>query len=78
MATLVAGDLRGIVVILDGFGREVAARGGQIQVITDGSLPNMADFVGSCTRANSAAALVIAREWERGTMEAVLPPHRHG
>ena len=123
-AALVAGDLRGIVVISDDFDRQVAAGGGPIQVITDGSLPNMASFVGSYaegTRANWAAArapeagktaapvitvntrmwfnpqlasryflvpgaiavvmtmigtlltaLVIAREWERGTMEAVL------
>ena len=123
-AALVAGTLRGIVVIPDGFGRQVAAGSGQIQVITDGSLPNMASFVASYTegtRANWAAAraaeagapsapvitvisrmwfnpqlasryflvpgaiavvmtmigtlltaLVIAREWERGTMEAVL------
>lgn len=42
-------------------------------MIADVSLPNMADFVGSCTRVNWAAALVIAREWERGTMEAALP-----
>ena len=123
-AALVAGTLRGIVVIPDGFGRQVAAGSGQIQVITDGSLPNMASFVAAYaegTRANWAAAraaeagapsapvitvinrmwfnpqlasryflvpgaiavvmtmigtlltaLVIAREWERGTMEAVL------
>ena len=122
---LVAGHLRGIVVIPDGFGRQVAAGGGTIQVITDGSLPTMASFVAAYaegTRANWAAAhaaddgqramappitvvdrfwfnpqlasrfflvpgaiavvmtmigtlltaLVIAREWERGTMEAVL------
>jgi ABC-2 type transport system permease protein len=122
---LVAGNLRGIVVIPQDFGRQVATGGGEIQVITDGSFPNMAGFVASYaegTRANWAearadeagerrpapplsvvdrfwfnpqlasryflvpgaiavvmamigtllTALVIAREWERGTMEAVL------
>jgi ABC-2 type transport system permease protein len=42
---LVAGDIRGIVVIPDGFGKDVAHGGGSIQVITDGSLPNTAGFV---------------------------------
>lgn len=126
---LVAGRIRGIVVIPDGFGREVAAGGGAIQVITDGSLPNMAGFVAAYAegvRANWAAqhaveqgqasagapqpaaigiehrywfnpeltsrfflvpgsiavvmtmigtlltALVVAREWERGTLEGLM------
>ena len=126
---LVAGRIRGIVVIPDGFGREVAAGGGAIQVVTDGSLPNMAGFVAAYAegvRANWAAqhaveqgqasagapqpaaigiehrywfnpeltsrfflvpgsiavvmtmigtlltALVVAREWERGTLEGLM------
>ncbi|WP_353226433.1 ABC transporter permease [Novosphingobium sp.] len=121
---LVAGRIRGIVVIPDGFGRAVAHGGGTIQVLTDGSLPNTASFIGAYAegvRATWAAArstdhgavhpppiqtvsrfwfnpelksrynlvpgsiavvmtmvgtlltaLVIAREWERGTLEAVM------
>ena len=129
---LVAGRIRGIVVIPDGFGRDVARGGGgrgSIQVITDGSLPNMAGFVAGYAegvRANWAAqhlseqgpvngqaagppfmrmehrywfnpelasrfflvpgsiavvmtmigtlltALVVAREWERGTLEGLM------
>jgi ABC-2 type transport system permease protein len=121
---LVAGSLRGIVVIPQDFGRRVATGGGDIQIITDGSLPNTASFAASFAdgvRANWAAgraseqgktgqppidvttrfwfnpelasrfflvpgaiaivltmigtlltALVIAREWERGTMEAIM------
>jgi ABC-2 type transport system permease protein len=126
---LVAGQIRGIVVIPDGFGRDVARGGGSIQVITDGSLPNTAGFVGAYAegvRASWAArhaveqgraspgvghppavgiehrywfnpelrsrfflvpgsiavvmtmigtlltALVVAREWERGTLEGLM------
>jgi ABC-2 type transport system permease protein len=122
---LVRGEIRGIIVIPDGFGRDVAAGGGTIQVITDGSLPNTAGFVSSYAegvRTNWAAtrsvlqgsaapnaavrvahrfwfnpelasrfflvpgsiavvmtmvgtlltALVIAREWERGTLEGLM------
>ena len=121
---LVAGRIRGIVVIPDGFGRQAAAGGGQIQVLTDGSLPNSASFIAAYAegvRATWAAqrmadrgqavpppiataarfwfnpelksrynlvpgsiavvmtmvgtlltALVIAREWERGTLEALM------
>jgi ABC-2 type transport system permease protein len=121
---LVAGDVRGIVVIPDGFSREAARGGGTIEVITDGSSPNTAAFVAAYAegvRATWAAqrlgeqgaapvppvqtvarfwfnpelasryflvpgaiaivmtmigtlltALVIAREWERGTMEAIM------
>jgi ABC-2 type transport system permease protein len=122
---LVAGKVRGIVVIPQDFGRQVAAGGGDIEVITDGSLPNTAGFIAGYAegvRANwvagraaergggSAAppidiaarfwfnpeltsryflvpgsmaivltmigtlltALVVAREWERGTMEALM------
>lgn len=125
-ADLVAGRVRGIVVIPQDFGRRDTIGGGVIQVITDGSLPNTASFTGSYAegvRANWAAAraeahggagavlpaievnarfwfnpglasrlflvpgamaivltiigtlltaLIIAREWERGTMEAVM------
>jgi ABC-2 type transport system permease protein len=121
---MVAGRIRGIVVIPDGFGRQVARGGGEIQVLTDGSLPNTASFIGAYAegvRATWAAAragdrrttrpppiqtaprfwfnpelksrfflvpgsiavvmtmvgtlltsLVIAREWERGTLEAIM------
>ncbi|MDH7976025.1 ABC transporter permease [Sphingomonas sp. AR_OL41] len=121
---LVAGRIRGIVVIPDGFGRQVAKGGGDIQVMTDGSLPNSASFIGAYAegvRATWVAArsadhgttkpppiqtaarfwfnpelksrfflvpgaiavvmtmvgtlltsLVIAREWERGTLEAIM------
>lgn len=121
---LVGGRISGIVVIPDGFGREVAQGGGTIQVLTDGSAPNTANFIAAYAegvRATWAAAraddrgtakpppiqtdprywfdpelksrynlvpgaiavvmtmvgtlltaLVIAREWERGTMEAIM------
>ena len=122
---LVAGRVRGIVVIPQDFGRLSANGSGSIEVITDGSLPNTASFVGAYAedvRQNWAAgqvvergrppgaapiaiatrfwfnpeltsryflvpgsmaivltiigtlltALVIAREWERGTMEALM------
>ena len=123
---LVADEVRGIIVIPDGFSRATAAGGGDIQVITDGSAPNTAAFVAGYAegvRATWAAgraaergergtarppiavearywfnpalasrfflvpgaiaivmtmigslltALVIAREWERGTMEAIM------
>lgn len=126
---LVAGTIRGIIVIPDGFGRDVAKGGGSIQVITDGSLPNTAGFVAAYAegvRARWAAryaveqgraspgmarpppigiehrywfnpeltsrfflvpgsiavvmtmigtlltALVVAREWERGTLEGLM------
>lgn len=121
---LVAGRIRGIVVIPDGFGRQVAQGGGTIQVLTDGSMPNSASFIAAYAegvratwaaqqaedRARIAAppivtaprfwfnpelksrynlvpgsiavvmtmvgtlltALVIAREWERGTLEALM------
>ncbi len=124
-ADLVAGRVRGIVVVPQDFGRRAAVGGADIEIITDGSLPNTASFVASYAegvRANWAAgrssergdaaatgsielsvrywfnpeltsrfflvpgsmaivltiigtlltALVIAREWERGTMEALL------
>ena len=121
---LVAGRIRGIVVIPDGFGRQAAQGGGDIQVLTDGSSPNSASFIGGYAegvRATWAAArasdhgaakpvpiqtdarywfnpelksrynlvpgsiavvmtmvgtlltaLVIAREWERGTLESIM------
>lgn len=120
---LVAGTLRGFVVIPQDFERRVASPGLQplVQVITDGSQPNTANFVanyaqgvvqswaaGRIADAPAAAitleprywfnaelesrralvpgaiaivmtiigtmltALVVAREWERGTMEAIL------
>lgn len=121
---LVAGRIRGIVVIPDGFGRQAAQGGGTIQVLTDGSMPNSASFIAAYAegvratwaaqqaedRARPAAppimtaprfwfnpelksrynlvpgsiavvmtmvgtlltALVIAREWERGTLEALM------
>lgn len=126
---LVSGSIRGIIAIPDGFGREAAAGGGDIQVITDGSLPNAAAFIAGYAegvRASWAAehgalhgrvssktgmtapivvdhrfwfnpelasrfflvpgsiavvmtmigtlltALVVAREWERGTLEGLM------
>jgi len=121
---LVGGRISGIVVIPDGFGRQVAQGGGTIQVLTDGAAPNTANFIAAYAegvRATWAAAragdrgtakpppiqtdprywfdpelksrynlvpgsiavvmtmvgtlltaLVIAREWERGTMEAIM------
>jgi ABC-2 type transport system permease protein len=126
---LVAGRIRGIVVIPDGFGREVTRGGGTIQVITDASLPNTAGFVAAYAEGvratwatNNAVerglvapgtqpslpivvnhrywfnpeltsryflvpgsiavvmtmigtlltALVVAREWERGTLEGLM------
>jgi ABC-2 type transport system permease protein len=123
-AALVAGDVRGVIVIPQDFGRQVVNGGGTIQVITDGSSPNTASFVAAFAegvRQSWAAsrafeqgvgrapvvsvnarfwfnpelksryflvpgavaivmtmigslltALVIAREWERGTMEAIM------
>lgn len=121
---LVAGDIRGIIVIPQDFGREVARGGGIIQVITDGALPNTASFIAAYAEGVRAGwamarvadsgysrvppisvsgrfwfnpelasrnflvpgsiavvmtmigslltALVVAREWERGTMEALM------
>jgi ABC-2 type transport system permease protein len=122
---LVAGRVRGIVVIPQDFGRLTASDAASIEVITDGSLPNTASFVAAYAegvrqtwaagqvaekgRPLAAApietdarywfnpeltsrfflvpgsmaivltiigtlltALVIAREWERGTMEALM------
>lgn len=123
---LVAGRIRGIIVIPADFGRRLAATGdpAAIQVITDGSLPNTAGFVAAYAEGVRAAwaagmaeergtrlqapitllqrfwfnpelasrfflipgsiaivmtmvgtlltALVVAREWERGTMEAIM------
>lgn len=123
---LVAGELRGFVVIPQDFDRRLISRssgapgGSLIQVVTDGSQPNTANFVSGyaqgvvetwlgsrpgATRPLVAVeqrfwfnpelesrrflvpgaiaivmtmigtlltALVIAREWERGTMEAIM------
>ena len=126
---LVAGRIRGIVVIPDGFGRDTAQGRGTIQLITDGSLPNTAGFVASYAEGVRAhwtseraltqghtpsstaptppiaiehrywfnpeltsryflvpgsiavvmtmigtllTALVVAREWERGTLEGLM------
>jgi len=122
---LVSGRVRGIVVIPQDFGRQVADGGGSIHVIADGSIPNTASFAAAYAegvRMNWAAgraaergqggatpaiqlvdrywfnpeltsrfflvpgavaivltmigtlltALVVAREWERGTMESIM------
>lgn len=122
---LTRGELRGVIVIPQDFTARVLAGGGaQVQVLTDGSEPNTAQFVASyaqgvleswmaaraedrATRFEAPAgiaprywfnpttvsrnylipgsisvvmtiigalltSLVIAREWERGTMEALL------
>lgn len=123
-ALMVASELRGIVIIPQGFGRDVAAgKVPRIQVITDGSQPNMALFMASHAQGvfqtwlvneglarappmpqievsarywynpglksryflvpgaiamvmtmigTLLTALVVAREWERGTMEAIM------
>lgn len=122
---MVAGRVRGIVVIPAYFSQHIArGTGGDIQVITDGSSPNTASFVGAYAQGVQSTwvaayqfdrgrhvapviaidqrfwfnpelasrfflvpgaiaivmtmigtlltALVIAREWERGTMEAIM------
>lgn len=123
---LVAGHLRGIIIIPEDFGARLAAgdRPAEIQIITDGSLPNTASFVANYAQGVQAqwarsqaldgafaaerpvslvprfwfnteltsrdflvpgsiaivmtmigtllTALVVAREWERGTMEALM------
>lgn len=123
---LVAGRLRGIIVIPQDFGTRLQSdsRTAEIQIVTDGSLPNMASFVANyaegvrstwlAARAQDTGtemmrpitleprfwynaeltsrdflipgsiaivmamigtlltALVVAREWERGTMEAIM------
>jgi ABC-2 type transport system permease protein len=119
---VVAGALRGFVVIPQDFEQRLAAQGTRslVQVITDGSQPNTANFVGGYAqgvvgnwlagRSRAVAtpirleprvwfnaelesrrflipgaiaivmtmigtmltALVVAREWERGTMEAIM------
>ncbi|MDF7777204.1 ABC transporter permease [Sphingomonas sp. AOB5] len=121
---LIGDRIRGIIVIPQDFGRQVARGGGSIQVVTDGSLPNTAAFIAAysegvratwaASRASDAGglrqppiavtsrfwfnpelasryflvpgsiavvmtmigslltALVVAREWERGTLEALM------
>ncbi|WP_380872047.1 membrane protein [Sphingomonas sp. DBB INV C78] len=122
---LIGGDIRGVIVIPQDFSRRISeGRGGEIQVITDGSLPNTANFVAAYAEGVRATwqagrmqeggraiappvqlatrywfnpelasryflvpgaiaivmtmigtlltALVVAREWERGTMEAIM------
>ena len=120
---LVSGELRGYVVIPQDFERRLAQRGSEplVQVVTDGSYPNTANYVENYARGvvqtwragldvqaapqavvlepryrfnaelesrralipgaiaivmtiigTMLTALVVAREWERGTMEAVL------
>ena len=126
---LVGGRISGIVVIPDGFVRETVKGGGTVQVLTDGSVPNTASFVGAYAEGVRATwmaarsddkgagrasgggappiktvqrfwfnpelksryflvpgsiavvmtmigtlltALVVAREWERGTLEAIM------
>ena len=119
---LTGGRLRGLVVIPQDFEARLAAPGGQplVQVVTDGSQPNTANFVAGYAQGVVAAwlasrgwqapgtaateprfwfnpeiesrrflipgaiaivmtiigtlmtALVMAREWERGTMEAIM------
>ncbi len=119
---LVSGELRGYVVIPQDFEQRLARRGSEplVQIITDGSYPNTANYVENYARGvvqtwraglgiapaqavvleprywfnpelesrralipgaiaivmtiigTMLTALVVAREWERGTMEAVL------
>ena len=118
---LVTGDLHGMVVIPPDFDQRLAlpARGAPVQIITDGTQPNTANFVGAYAQGvvrnwlagrgavpatvelvprfwfnaevesrrfllpgaiaiimtmigTLLTAMVVAREWERGTMEAVM------
>src|SRR5690606_15058875 len=120
---VVSGELRGFVVIPQDFEQRLAGSGGQplVQVVTDGSQPNTANFVANYAQGvvqtwrtgrtgevpttaitleprywfnpelesrrslvpgaiaivmtiigTMLTALVVAREWERGTMEAVM------
>lgn len=123
---MIAGRIRGIIVIPQDFGVHIARRdgGAEIQIITDGSLPNTASFIAAYAEGVRASwaegyagehgvrvsppltvnprfwfnpelasryflvpgsiaivmtmigtlltALVVAREWERGTMEALM------
>ncbi|MBM4201062.1 MAG: ABC transporter permease [Gammaproteobacteria bacterium] len=119
---LQGGRLRGFIAIPQDFQQRLASRSGQplVQVVTDGSQPNTANFVGTYAQGVIAGwqasrpspravpvsleprfwfnpeiesrrflvpgaiavvmtiigtlltALVVAREWERGTMEAIL------
>jgi ABC-2 type transport system permease protein len=118
---LVSGDLHGMVVIPQDFGQRLATptRGPLVQIVTDGTQPNTANFVGAYAegvvrnwlagRGHGTAplvlvprfwfnpevesrrfllpgaiaiimtmigtlltAMVVSREWERGTMEAVM------
>lgn len=121
---IMGGKIRAIIVIPQSFGGDVARGGGQVQVITDGSIPNTAGFVAAYAEGVHAewaaswardsgrslaapitvssrfwfnpglasrnflipgaiavvmtiigsllTALVVAREWERGTMEALM------
>ena len=117
-AQLVSGDIKGYVVIPADFDRRLAHRQTLVQIVTDGTQPNTANFVagyaqgvisnwlisnGVSMPVNLAprvwfnpdvesrrflipgaiaiimtmigtllTALVVAREWERGTMEALL------
>jgi ABC-2 type transport system permease protein len=68
---MIAGRIRGIIVIPDGFGRQVAKGGGEIQVLTDGSQPNTASFIGAYAE-GVRATWAAARANDRGTMKA--PP----
>ncbi len=121
LATLARGEIRGLLVIDDGFSRALAGQGNgtpQALLLTDGSEPNTANFVTNYVQGiwqgwlagegvampvsiesrawfNPAlvsrnflvpgsiavvmtiigallTSLVVAREWERGTMEALL------
>ncbi len=115
---LVSGELRGYVLIPGDFDRRLAQGESLVQVVTDGSQPNTANFVAGYARGIVSSwlaqrgvqsgvvlesrfwfnpevetrqflvpgamaiimtmigtlltALVVAREWERGTMEALL------
>jgi ABC-2 type transport system permease protein len=68
---LVAGHIRGIVVIPDGFGRDAAKGAGTVQIITDGSIPNTASFVAAYAE-GVRATWALARSVDKG--DTILPP----
>ena len=75
---LVAGELRGIVVIPQDFARRLqAGAGADVQVVTDGSSPNTANFVANYARgvvANWLAAHRAAGRGEAAASQVIVEP----